>query len=160
MVFEYPLPTVRALVVDDHIDSARSLSYLLQLLGCRTAVAFGGEMGLRVARLFEPTLVFVDLHMPGLDGCQVLSAARQLDGPAADALYVGISDGSLPEDELRCLRAGFHRFAHKPLAPGVIHGLLKEARRRASSVPADHSWQAKGLLDPPAADDSPRTAAR
>ena len=33
---------LRALVVDDNIDAATSFSYLLQLLGCRTAVAFGG----------------------------------------------------------------------------------------------------------------------
>jgi hypothetical protein len=45
-------PELRALVIDDSVDSATSLSYLLQLLGCKTAVTFGGAMGLRVAQLF------------------------------------------------------------------------------------------------------------
>src|SRR4051812_4136963 len=59
------VPELRALVVDDNVDAATSLSYLLQLLGCKTAVAFGGGMGLRVAQLFQPAIVFLDLDMPG-----------------------------------------------------------------------------------------------
>ena len=53
------------LVIDDDVDAANSLSYLLQIAGYPTAVAYGGEMGLRIAKLFKPALVFLDLQMPG-----------------------------------------------------------------------------------------------
>ena len=61
-------PELRALVIDDNIDAANALSYLLQLHGCRTAVAFGGSTGLRIAQLFKPVVVFLDLEMSGEDG--------------------------------------------------------------------------------------------
>src|SRR3954470_17535278 len=44
---------LRVLVVDDDIDAANSLSYLLQISGHPTAVAYGGSMGLRIAQLFK-----------------------------------------------------------------------------------------------------------
>ena len=43
---------LRVLIVDDDVDAATSFSYVLQILGCKTAVAFGSTMGLRVAQLF------------------------------------------------------------------------------------------------------------
>jgi PleD family two-component response regulator len=48
---------LRVLVVDSDVDSATTLSYLLQVVGCRTAVAFGASMAARVAELFQPSLV-------------------------------------------------------------------------------------------------------
>src|SRR4051794_20127306 len=45
---------LRALVIDDNVDTATSLSFPLQILGCKSAVSFGGTMGLRVAQLFQP----------------------------------------------------------------------------------------------------------
>jgi CheY-like chemotaxis protein len=84
-------PEVRVLVVDDNVDAATSLGYLLQLMGAKTAVAFGGDMALRLARLFQPMLILVDLRMPGLDGCQVMREARALPGVDPDTLFACFS---------------------------------------------------------------------
>lgn len=71
---------LRVLVIDGNMDAANALSYLLQVAGCRTAVAFGGSMGLRVAQLFKPSLVFLYLQMPGGDGCEVLGKVCKTSG--------------------------------------------------------------------------------
>lgn len=85
------------------------LDYLLRLLGCKTAVAFGGVTGLRVAQLFQPHIVFLDLDMPG----QCLTGRSE------------------PEDERCCLEAGFDRFMTKPIEPNVLEDLLAEAGARS-----------------------------
>lgn len=126
---------LRVLVVDDNVDAATSLSYLLQLLGCKTAVAFGGVMGLRVAELFQPSLVFLDLDMPGQDGCAVLAEAKKLGGPVANALFVCLTGRSQEGDERRCISAGFDRFIPKPIEPLAMQAVLTEARRRMSAAP-------------------------
>ena len=41
---------IRALVIDDHVDVANVTCELLQLLGCKTAAAFGGITGARLAQ--------------------------------------------------------------------------------------------------------------
>jgi CheY-like chemotaxis protein len=37
-----PPTELRVLVVDDNIEAATTLCYLLQIAGCRTAIGFGG----------------------------------------------------------------------------------------------------------------------
>ena len=125
-------PELRALVVDDNVDAATSLSYLLQLLGCKTAVGFGGVMGVRVAHLFQPAIVFLDLDMPGPDGCEVLNELKKLEGQISNVLYVCLTGRSEPGDEERCIAAGFDRFISKPMEPAALHALLGEARDRAA----------------------------
>jgi CheY-like chemotaxis protein len=136
---------VRALVVDDNVDAATSLSYLLQLLGCKTAVAFGGTMGLRVAQLFQPSIVFLDLDMPRPDGCKVLADVRKLDGPVAAALFVCLTGRDDPNDERRCLDAGFDRFVRKPTEPGVLGELLIEARKASNLASTNHCRSGRGI---------------
>ena len=123
---------LRVLVVDDHIDAATSLTTLLQLLGCRAALAFGGSMALRVARLFRPDVVILDLDMPGLDGCEVLQEMRELEETPTHTLYVCLTGRSEPEDRRRCEAAGFHRFFSKPLDPDELAALIEEGRLRAN----------------------------
>ena len=121
---------LRVLVVDDNLDAATSLTYLLQILGCKTAVAFGGLMALRVAQLFQPALVFLDLDMPGPDGCEVLAQIRQMEGPVSDALFVCLTGRDDPSDEERCRKAGFDRFVSKPIEPELLQAVLAQAASR------------------------------
>jgi two-component system OmpR family response regulator len=144
------IPEVRVLVVDDNVDAATSLGYLLQLMGAKTAVAFGGEMALRLVRLFQPMLVLIDLHMPGPDGCEVMRRARALPGFEPGALFVCFSASREPEDRRRCMDAGFDYFVSKPVDPAELANILGAAQerqrgqarvtpRRAGRPPADAS---------------------
>ena len=123
-------PEVRVLVVDDNVDAATSLGYLLQLMGAKTAVAFGGEMALRLARLFQPKLILVDLRMPGLDGCQVMREARALPGVEPDTLFVCFSAARDESDRQRCLDAGFDFFVSKPVDPAELARILGVTQQR------------------------------
>lgn len=144
---------LRVLIVDDDIDTATSFSYVLQILGCKTAVGFGGAMGLRVAQLFQPNLVFLDLGMPGADGCETLIAARAMEGQVSTAMFVCLTGRSDPAEERRCLDAGFDRFVSKPMDPSLLPELLAEARTRAAgAAPVQPGEQAAD--SPPPADDS------
>jgi two-component system CheB/CheR fusion protein len=129
-------PELRVLVIDDNLDAAISFSYLLQVIGCRTSTAFGGEMGARVAQLFQPVLVFIDLNMPGPDGCEVVSLLRQMGGSLAQAVCVCLTATGHTDDEARCLAAGFDRFLRKPLEPSALAELIDLARQRQGTAEA------------------------
>ncbi len=124
------MPEVRVLVVDDNVDAATSLGYLLQLMGAKTAVAFGGDMALRLAQLFQPMLILVDLRMPGLDGCQVMREARALPGVVPDTLFACFSATRDEADRRRCLEAGFDFFVSKPVDPSELARILRAAQER------------------------------
>jgi CheY-like chemotaxis protein len=124
------VPEVRVLVVDDNVDAATSLGYLLQLMGAKTAVAFGGDMALRLVRLFQPGVVLVDLRMPGMDGLEVLSEARRLPECEPDTLFVCFSASRDKWEQQRCLEGGFDYFIPKPVDPAELAGVLHAAQGR------------------------------
>ena len=69
----------RVLMVEDHPDIADLYQLKLQLDGYRVAVAANGRVGLDLARTLKPDLVLLDVHVPQLDGLQMLAALRADD---------------------------------------------------------------------------------
>jgi two-component system response regulator AdeR len=67
----------RVLMVEDHPDIADLYELKLRLEGYRVAVASDGAAGLSLARSLMPDLILLDIHMPLLDGLQVLAALRE-----------------------------------------------------------------------------------
>jgi CheY-like chemotaxis protein len=117
---------IRALVVDDHVDVANVSCDLLQLLGCKTAAAFGGITGARLAELFKPDIVFMDLGMPDLDGQSALTRIREAG--RVDALFVCMTGRDDPQLRESALQAGFDYFLTKPVEPEVFERLIDQVR--------------------------------
>jgi two-component system CheB/CheR fusion protein len=128
---------LRALVVDDHVDVANVTCALLQSMGCKTAAAFGGITGARLAELFKPDIVFLDLGMPDLDGEGALSRIREAG--RVDAVFVCVTGRDDPALRERSLQAGFDHFLTKPVEPETFERLVeqvRQSRRRTPILPA------------------------
>lgn len=82
-------------MVEDHDEVAELFQLKLQLDGYRVAVADNGLRGLEMARSLLPDIVLLDVHLPRLDGLQVLSALRE-DPTTRDLLVVVFSDDDDP----------------------------------------------------------------
>ena len=70
-------PRFRVLVVDDNVDSARSMAMLLQLEGYDVECAFDGEEALVRAASHQPHAAILDLGLPILNGYQVAHRLRE-----------------------------------------------------------------------------------
>jgi two-component system response regulator HydG len=70
-------PTV--LVVDDETSILESVRILLRTEGFTAHVAQGGRAGLEKLEEVRPDIVVSDVRMPGVDGLQLLAAARAQD---------------------------------------------------------------------------------
>lgn len=88
-------PQPRVLMVEDHPDIADLYQLKLQLDGYRVAVASDGVAGLSLARSLLPDLILLDIHMPHLDGLQVLAALRE--DAATDMPVVVCSEDDNPQ---------------------------------------------------------------
>jgi DNA-binding response OmpR family regulator len=66
----------KILVVDDNVDAADMMAYFLQMHGLEVQVTYGGLRGLAAARAEHPSLMFLDIGMPFMDGCEVAKAIR------------------------------------------------------------------------------------
>jgi CheY-like chemotaxis protein len=121
------------LVADDHVDAATSFCYLLQVLGCRTAVAFDGATAVRLLAMFKPQLSLIDLDMPVLDGLATVALLRAAD-PDRQQLIVCLSGRCEPEDGARCLRTN-GRGWNESASPSKRQPSQRANRHVAAQVP-------------------------
>jgi CheY-like chemotaxis protein len=118
-------PQLRVLVIDDSVDNAEALCALLAVMGCLTAVAFGGTQGLAAALGFDPHLAFIDLEMPGMGGCEVARNLRA--GPRGGLRLICLTGRGQADDRRTCMSAGFDDFFTKPMAPESLTRVLAES---------------------------------
>jgi len=85
----------RVLMVEDHPDIADLYQLKLQLEGYRVAVAADGVSGLQMARTLKPDVTLLDVHLPDLNGLQLLATLRE-DEATRNLLVVVFSEDDDP----------------------------------------------------------------
>ncbi|HTW39130.1 MAG TPA: chemotaxis protein CheB [Steroidobacteraceae bacterium] len=116
---------VRVLVVDDNADIAESTALILQLAGYTVKKALSGEEAIEMAAAFEPSVVLLDIGMPGLDGYAV--ARRLRDEPnLKKAVLIAVTGYGTSADRSRAKAAGFDRHLVKPVDPAALQHLLTD----------------------------------
>jgi signal transduction histidine kinase len=117
----------RVLVVDDNTDSAESLDRLLGLQGHEVRTAHDGPTALRVAQMFGPEVVLLDIGLPQMDGYEVARQLREQIG-LRQVVLVALTGYGQEEDRRKAAEAGFDAHLTKPADPAALHRLLTGAR--------------------------------
>ncbi len=104
---------VRILVVDDQKISRLTLAGLLGDAGHQVRAAGSGTDGLDAARSWLPDVIILDVHMPGMDGFEVVERLKR--DPVTEPIPVIFLTGDPPTDELvvRGLDLGAYDFLSK-----------------------------------------------
>lgn len=76
--------TRRILIVDDNADAADLTAEILRLQGFDVDVAYGGPEALAAVRESAPSVIFLDIGMPFMNGYEVAEALR------ADAAFTHV----------------------------------------------------------------------
>ncbi len=114
-----PEEPVRILLVDDEPANLDILRQALDGRGYRLLVATSGEDALKVAHRSRPSLVLLDVLMPGIDGyetCRRLKAAPETAGAAV----IFLSALGEAREKVRGLEAGAVDFVTKPFQPEEV----------------------------------------
>ena len=104
--------SMRILVVEDDEASLDIARRVAERMGHTVLMARDGVQGLALARSERPDLVFLDLHLPGLSGFQVVRELRA-DEHLRALPVVAVSAGTLVDRE-NALSAGCNDFVFKP----------------------------------------------
>ncbi len=124
--------SLRVLIVDDNRDGADALGLLLEELENQVHVTYGGIQALDVATAFRPDLMLVDLLMPGMDGCTLVSRFRQLPDLAKTKI-VAITGQKGDDHKAMALKAGCDLVLFKPVTLAAVRMVLSNI---GSTVPA------------------------
>ncbi|ACH39503.1 sensor histidine kinase response receiver, HAMP domain-containing [Citrifermentans bemidjiense Bem] len=110
------------LVVEDNPDN---LVTLRAVLGeeYRLVEATDGESGLLLAQTGSPSLILLDMHLPGMDGLAVLRRLKQ-DNATALIPVVALTASAMTGDREMLMEAGCVAYVSKPYQPEELQELV------------------------------------
>lgn len=99
--------------------------------GLRCATAADGLEGLHLFRTMRPDLVLLDIHLPGMDGLDLLKEIRS-EGQTPVIIVTALADDV---DKLLGLRLGADDYVVKPFNPAEVVARIRAVLRRTSAQP-------------------------
>ncbi len=111
-----PVRSRNILVAEDNEFNAAMIEKLLTLRGYNVRLASNGREALDTAVRGGFDLMLLDVHMPELDGLQVIQKLRQRESETGKRLpVIALTARSRAEDRLECLQAGMDEYLSKPI---------------------------------------------
>jgi two-component system, OmpR family, phosphate regulon response regulator PhoB len=122
----------RVLVVDDEPDIVALVAYHLAKAGYRVATASSGTDALDSARRERPSLIVLDLMLPGMSGYEVLEQLRANDA-TRDVAVLMLTARREEGDRIRGLSLGADDYLTKPFSPQELVLRVGAILRRLSA---------------------------
>lgn len=125
---------LRILVAEDDEVSRKVLLRALEKMGYRADIAMTGEAAITRVKQSPYDLVFMDIHMPIMDG---LEATRRITAELADDArpYIIATTASVMQNARRqCIEAGMNDYLAKPLRVRQLQdAIVRAAEERAGA---------------------------
>lgn len=129
----------RILLVDDNPLNREIAVELLHEVNLQVTTAGNGREALELLAKGEDAtgsvqpkyaLVFMDLQMPAMDGCQAVSIMREKN-EFAELPVIAMSASTTESENERCMMAGMNDFIAKPIDVEVLYGVLRRYLKEA-----------------------------
>ncbi len=101
----------------------------------RLLSAMDGNTGVELARASVPTVILMDINLPGISGLKALSILAR-DPVTTHIPVIAISANAIPRDIEKGLEAGFFRYLTKPIKINEFMEALDKALQFAAMHPA------------------------
>ncbi len=124
-----PLPPVRypsplILLADDNEAGLKTLSDYLRAKRYQVRGARNGQEALTLANEQTPTLILMDIQMPGMDGLEAIRRIRA-NPKLARVPIIALTALAMPGDSERCMAAGANAYVSKPVRPGGLVEMIE-----------------------------------
>ena len=119
------------LVVEDHDKNRKLVRDVLTFKGYEIIEAETGEEGVRLAQERHPSLVLMDIRLPGMDGIEALAQLRA-EAATQSIPVLAMTASVMTEHRQKIMDAGFDAFQSKPIAVKEFIAAVEQllARRR------------------------------
>jgi signal transduction histidine kinase len=106
---------LKVLVVDDNVDVAQAVGWMLDEIGHTYRLVHDGRRALEAAREFRPDVILLDIGLPGMDGYEVCRSLRQ-DEFFRHTPIIAQTGWGQSQDKASASDAGFNGHLTKPVA--------------------------------------------
>lgn len=132
-----PLPDCTILCIEDNELNLRLIDHLLgRRPGMHLLCANTPQQGLRMAHELRPHIILLDIHLPDMDGYEVIARLRANPDTAAIPV-LAVTAHAMPGDAARVRTAGFAGYISKPINVASLLAEVERLRPRAHDPHAD-----------------------
>ncbi len=121
----------RILVVDDEAAHAKATAESLEKVGCKCIIAKGGKEALRFLECGNIDVVVTDLIMKGVDGMEILRAARE---KVPNVQVILITGYGTVETAVKAMQNGAVTFLEKPVNIHQLRMEIDEVIKKRAAV--------------------------
>ena len=134
-------------MIEDNATNLQLMVYLLTAFGHEPVQALDGAEGLELAGRQQLDLILLDIHMPQMDGYEVVRRLKE-HRDCGEIPIVAVTALAMVGDRERILASGFSGYIAKPIDPETfpmqIQGFLGHAYSTKS--PPSRQWQQQEVL--------------
>lgn len=129
------------LVAEDNVVNQKVAVKMLERLGCRVDIAANGRAAVEAVARTSYSLVFMDCHMPGMDGFDATRLIRSREATLAQGQHsvnprmevssavphlpiIALTADALKGDRERCLEVGMDDYLTKPIRREDLEAVL------------------------------------
>ena len=123
------------LVVDDNHDNADIIRQYLEAKGYPVTVAYSGEEALSLFETTRPSIVLLDVMMPGRDGWEVCRVMKQHPSHGRGVRVIMVTALDQWEDKRQALQTGADDYVTKPVdLPRLVQTVDRTAAALAGAL--------------------------
>lgn len=119
-------PTIRQtmifLIIDDHIVNREILKLMFEKTGFKVLTAESGQKGLQILEQNTVSAVFLDIHMPKMDGYAVYGKIRKT---GKQIPVIAVTAGNASEERNKCFELGMKFYLPKPFKQKDLYKVLR-----------------------------------
>src|ERR1700678_1481114 len=132
-----PFSSERILVIEDDRAVQKALRRLFESEGFAVDIAGNGAEGLEMFRAAPPSVLVLDLSLPGTPGQDV---CREISQAAPSMPIVILSAKTEVMDKVLLLELGAHDYVTKPFSPRELLARVRTAMRRSARTPLTETF--------------------
>ncbi|MEM9538560.1 MAG: response regulator [Cyanobacteria bacterium P01_E01_bin.42] len=124
-------PTYRIAIVEDKLENRLLLNELLVSVGFEIREAHNGQEAIALWQSWQPHLIWMDIHMPEMDGYEATRRIRDLERKRSEkeinpVTIIALTASVLEEERVAVFEAGCDDFVSKPFQEAIIFNKMEE----------------------------------
>ena len=123
------LKDLKILLVDDNRVNQRLSVLIFSQLGLTCDVASNGKDAFELVQVIEYDLIFMDIHMPVMDGMEATKLIRAFERNSETlhrATIIALTGSEFNENKDLCLEVGMDDFIEKPIRVESLHKYISK----------------------------------
>lgn len=116
---------INILIVDDNEVNLRLAEIILHKHNARVTTARSGAQAIDYASMKSFDIIFMDLHMPGLDGYQTTKKIRETT-PGKQPVIIALTANALTQEKENVMDSGMNGILIKPVSESILQKVINQ----------------------------------